>query len=111
MELGLADRSQAGWTIVEVSGELDLHTSPRVRDHVMELIEGGTHLVALDLTKVGFMDSSSLGVLITCLKHMREREGRLVLIGVQSTPMKVLQLTGLDRVFDILDAAAQLDTP
>lgn len=110
MELGLENRPHAGWTIVEVSGELDLHTSPGLRDHVLQLIDDGGRRVALDLTKVGFMDSSSLGVLITCLKRMREHEGRLVLIGVQSTPMKVLQLTGLDRVFDILGSAAELET-
>ncbi|HEU4355448.1 MAG TPA: STAS domain-containing protein [Actinomycetota bacterium] len=111
MELGLENRPHAGWTIVEVSGELDLHTSPGLRDHVLHLIDGGDRRIALDLTKVGFMDSSSLGVLITCLKRMREHDGRLVLFGVQSTPMKVLQLTGLDRVFEIVGSAAELQTP
>lgn len=111
MELVLENRSQDGWALVMVSGELDLHTSPKLRDHVLEMIEGGERLVALDLTKVGFMDSSSLGVLVTCLKRMREHEGRIVLVGVQSTPMKVLQLTGLDRVFDIRDSATELVTP
>lgn len=111
MELVLENRSQDGWALVMVSGELDLHTSPRLRDHVLGMIEGGERLVALDLTKVGFMDSSSLGVLVTCLKRMREHEGRIVLVGVQSTPMKVLQLTGLDRVFEIRDSATELVTP
>jgi anti-sigma B factor antagonist len=109
MELALENRSQDGWTIVVVAGELDLHTSPRLRDHVLQLIDDGERRVALDLTKVGFMDSSSLGVMVTCLKRMREHEGQLVLAGVQSTPMKVLQLTGLDRVFEIRDSAAELD--
>jgi anti-sigma B factor antagonist len=111
MELALQNRSQGGWTIVGVSGELDLHTSPGLRDHVLQLIDGGDRLVALDLTKVGFMDSSSLGVLVTCLKRLREHEGRLVLVGVQSTPMKVLQLTGLDRAFELRDATDELDVP
>lgn len=108
MELALEDRTQDGWAVVAVTGELDLHTSPSLRDHVLQLIEGGERRVALDLTKVGFMDSSSLGVLVTCLKRMREHDGQLVLVGVQSTPMKVLQLTGLDRVFDIRDSAGAL---
>jgi anti-anti-sigma factor len=54
------------------------------------------------------MDSSSLGSLVTCLKRIRERDGRLVLVGVGGTPMKVLTLTGLDRVFDIVGSTAEL---
>ena len=54
------------------------------------------------------MDSSSLGSLVTCLKRVRERDGKLVLVGVGGTPMKVLTLTGLDRVFDLVGSTTEL---
>ena len=101
-------RTQGAWTVVEVAGELDLHTSPPLREHVLELIDGGTDRLALDMTRVDFMDSSSLGSLVTCLKRIRERDGKLVLVGVGGTPMKVLTLTGLDRVFDIVGSTSEL---
>ena len=110
MDVIVETRTQGPWTVVEVAGELDLHTSPPLRDHMIELIEQGTVRLALDLTKVDFMDSSSLGSLVTCLKRLRERDGRLVLIGVGGTPMKVLTLTGLDRVFEIVPSTADLPT-
>ena len=68
----------------------------------------GPHDSALDLTNVGFMDSSSLGTLVTCLKRVRERDGQLVLVGVTGSPMKVFTLTGLDRVFDIVPSRDRL---
>ncbi len=108
MDVIVGTRTQDPWTIVEAAGELDLHTSPPLRDHMLELIERGTLRLALDLTKVDFMDSSSLGSLVTCLKRLRERDGRLVLIGVGGTPMKVLTLTGLDRVFEIVPSTVDL---
>lgn len=101
-------RTQGAWTVVEVAGELDLHTSPPLREHMLELIDGGTDRLALDMTRVDFMDSSSLGSLVMCLKRMRERDGRMVLAGVAGTPMKVLNLTGLDRVFELADSLAEL---
>lgn len=101
-------RTEGPWTVVEVAGELDLHTSPPLRDHLLELIRGGVDHLALDLTQVDFMDSSSLGSLVTCLKRIRERDGRLVMVGVGGTPMKVLTLTGLDRVFEIVDSTGDL---
>lgn len=108
MELSLEDRSEEGWLIVAVTGELDLHTSPRLREHLLELIDEGHRSIAADLSGVSFMDSSSLGVLVMCLKRMREHDGRLALAGVQASPMKVLQLTGLDRIFQILGSVADL---
>jgi anti-sigma B factor antagonist len=101
-------RTQGRWTVVEVAGELDLHTSPALRDHVLALIEEGTGFLALDLAKVDFMDSSSLGALVSCLKRLRERDGRLVLVGVSGSPKKVLGLTGLDRVFDQVERSEEL---
>lgn len=103
MELQLEDEVANSWTIVRVSGELDLHTSPRLRDHVLSLVTDAGSRLALDLSAVGFLDSSGLGALVTCLKRVREAGGTLVLIGVAGSPMKVFSLTGLDRVFEIVD--------
>ena len=110
MDVIVQTRTQGRWTVVEVQGELDLHTSPPLREHVLQLIDGGTDRIALDMTKVEFMDSSSLGALVMCLKRMRERDGRLVLAGVTGTPMKVLNLTGLDRVFELAPSVAELSS-
>jgi anti-sigma B factor antagonist len=101
-------RTQGRWTVVEVAGELDLHTSPTLRDRILGLIADGTEFLALDLSKVDFMDSSSLGSLVACLKRLRERDGRLVLIGVSGSPKKVLGLTGLDRVFEQVERPDEL---
>lgn len=108
MELSLDSRSEGSWTVVQAAGELDLHTSPQLRDRVLELTESGTRRIAIDLGGVTFMDSSSLGVLITCLKRVREQDGNLVLVGVNGPPIKVLTLTGLDRVFEMVDSTAEL---
>ena len=108
MDVIVGTRTEGPWTVVEVAGELDLHTSPPLREHLLELIQGSVDHLALDLTKVDFMDSSSLGSLVTCLKRIRERDGKLVLVGVGGTPMKVLTLTGLDRVFDIVSSTSEL---
>lgn len=108
MELTLENATSGDWTVVRVAGELDLHTSPQLRDHVLGLLEEPPVRVALDMAKVTFMDSSSLGTLVTCLKRVRERDGRLILIGISGSPMKVLSLTGLDRVFDLVSSPSDL---
>lgn len=109
MDLVLENGTAGDWTVVRVAGELDLHTSPQLRDHVVSMVgeQSGVRL-ALDLTDVGFLDSSSLGMLVTLLKRVKERDGDLRLVGVTGSPMKVFTLTGLDRVFEIAGTADEL---
>ncbi|HEY7659847.1 MAG TPA: STAS domain-containing protein [Actinomycetota bacterium] len=108
MDVVSETRTQGPWTIVALEGELDLHTSPEVRDHVLGLIRDGADRVALEMSKVTFMDSSTLGALITCMKRAKERGGTVVLVGVEGSPLKVLNLTGLDRVFEVLASTEDL---
>ena len=110
MDVIVETRTEGPWTVVVVAGELDLHTSPPLRDHLLGLIERGTSWIAVDMSKVDFMDSSSLGALITCLKRVREKDGRLALVGMDSSPMKVMTLTGLDRVFELAGSTDELPT-
>jgi anti-sigma B factor antagonist len=94
--------------VLHVSGELDLHTSPALRDALSEFLGSGTTKLAVDLEDVGFMDSSSLGILVTSLKRIREMDGDLALVGVNGSPLKVLTLTGIDRLMPMYASTADL---
>ena len=102
MEPTFETHTSGSWTVVDVEGELDLSTSTALRAAV-EAAAGDTAAprVAVDLTGVTFMDSSSLGVLVACLKEVQERGGELRLVGVSGSPAKVIALTGLDAAFTI----------
>jgi anti-sigma B factor antagonist len=90
-------RSHGRWTVVAVRGELDLYTAPQLRDAVFALPNDDALNVAIDLTEVGFMDSSGLGSVIACLKHVQALNGELKLVTPETSPlMKLLSLTGLD---------------
>jgi anti-sigma B factor antagonist len=94
--------ANGSWTVVNVQGELDLSTSAALRAAVEGAASGdGAPRVAVDLTGVTFMDSSSLGVLVACLKELGDRGGEMRLVGVSGSPAKVIALTGLDAAFTI----------
>jgi len=104
MDLTYTSHTHNGWTVLSIVGELDLHTSPQLKE---AMAEQGTHIV-LDLSQVPFMDSSSLGVIVACLKQVRDEGGDLALMGLQDSPRKVLALTGLDEAFSIVETLDQL---
>lgn len=108
MDLTIESQRVGTWTVLQVAGELDLHTSPALRESVSEILEAGTNRLAIDLAHVGFMDSSSLGILVMALKRIRENDGDLALVGVNGSPLKVLNLTGIDRLVPMFGSAADL---
>ena len=102
MEPTFETRMNGSWTVVNVRGELDLSTSAALRAAVDGAAPGDqVPRVAVDLTGVTFMDSSSLGVLVACLKELSDRGGEMRLVGVSGSPAKVIALTGLDAAFTI----------
>jgi anti-sigma B factor antagonist len=81
-----------------MESRLDAVIAANFRDTLVERIDQGNHNIVLDLTQVGFMDSSGLGALVFVLKHLAHKGGRLHICGVTAGVMAVLKLTRMDRV-------------
>jgi anti-sigma B factor antagonist len=103
----VTNSTHGDWQILGVEGELDLSTSPRLRDALTDAVEASPR-VAIDLRAVSFMDSTALGVVVAAMKRAREREGELALIGPTGSPRKVLSITALDQIMRIVDDPAAL---
>ena len=64
---------------------------------------GGPAGLVLDLSRVRFIDSVSLGALVVLLRRVKQANGRLALVGLSGHAMKVLQVTGLEKVFELFE--------
>lgn len=111
MDLLLSVRPGRGCPVLKVRGELDMATSPQLREGLQQLIDAGDRQVVVDLAEVGFMDSSALGALVVTFKALREAGGRLCLAAVQPAVRGVLTVTSVDRVIHLYDSvqAAEAD--
>ncbi len=67
---------------------------------------GQATLLALDLSKVKFMDSVALGTLVVLLRRIKQNDGRLALVGLAGHCLNVVRVTGLHRVFELFDDVA-----
>jgi anti-sigma B factor antagonist len=81
-----------------------MYTAPRLREGLVELAAKGARLVTVDLAGVNFIDSTALGVLVGGLKRLRQSDGDLMLRSPRPSAVKVLEMTGLTRVFTITQA-------
>jgi len=113
VNLLLSTRSGQGCTVVEVRGDLDMATSPRLRAGLQPLVDAGAGQVVVDLAGVAFMDSSALGALAVTFKALRAGGGRLCLAGPQEPVRGLLRVTSVDQVIDVYDtvAAAEASMP
>lgn len=104
------------WAVLQVSGELDLVTSPVLRQRVHDVVAEGHHSLILDLSEVFFCDSSGVGVLIAARRLIRSCQGRLRLIlpdrGAEdgSHVNRVLGALGVRRLFDVRPDVASAAT-
>ncbi|MDF3300509.1 STAS domain-containing protein [Streptomyces tropicalis] len=116
MAIKVTGDEQGDWSVLRVSGELDLVTSPVLRQQVHEVVAEGRHDLVLDLSEVLFCDSSGVGVLIAARRLIRSCQGRLRLIlpargAVDGSHVnRVLGALGVRRLFDVYpDVAAAVD--
>lgn len=96
-----------GVPVIELEGEVDVYTAPQLKQQMISILEGGAKEMIVDLTKVDYLDSTALGVLIGGLKRMRERDGNMVLVCPSPRIRRVFEITGLDKIFDIYNSEAE----
>ncbi len=102
MDLRLRSRKAESATVVEVGGEVELHSAGQLRDELVRAGASDNPCVVVDLSRVTFIDSTGLGVLVGAFKSVRER-GALSLVCPQRSVRRVLEITGLTQVFPIFD--------
>jgi anti-sigma B factor antagonist len=97
---------ESGVPVLNVRGEIDVSTAPELHGLLADVVSHGPQLVIVNLTDVSFIDSTGLGVLVEAVRDVRGGGGDLRLVVTQPQIIKVLELTGLDKVFDVLPDTA-----
>jgi anti-sigma B factor antagonist len=88
--------------VVEASGELDLAVTPQLRDALDEAERHRPEVLRVEASRVGFIDSTALGVLLAAAHRAAEHGGRLQLVCGSPAIRRVLEMTMIDRTIDVL---------
>ncbi len=107
MDLQIETRCSGHCHIIDVDGEIDLYTSPKLREYIFKTIkqQKPTQLI-VDLSDVIYTDSSGIATLVEGLQMARAHDSAFKLVGLSETVMEVFQLVRLNRVFDIYQTEA-----
>ena len=88
-------------SVVRFEGEIDLHVSPRMAEQLATVIARKPKRVAADISRVTYIDSSGLAVLIEAMQKVEKYGGRFAIVGMQETVRSVFEIARLDQVFRI----------
>jgi anti-sigma B factor antagonist len=101
-EFSAADEQVDATThVVTVEGEIDIFTAPEFKERITRAIDAGREVVVVDLAGTTFIDSSSLGVLISAHRRLRQRGGRLIIACDVAAVLNTFKITGLDTVLEL----------
>jgi anti-sigma B factor antagonist len=87
-------------TVVEVQGDLDCYTAPKLRSVLVELADG-PRTVILDLARTEFIDSTGLGVLVGGVKRLRQQGGDMVVRSPSPMTARLFEVTGVHKLFQV----------
>jgi anti-anti-sigma factor len=97
-------RRNARGTVIVVTGELDLASSPELEEQLEDVLASDTGVVILDLRQLEFMDSTGLSVLVKAHQAAEQADRRLYLVKGPPQVQRLLTLTGVEERLSVLDA-------
>jgi anti-sigma B factor antagonist len=97
--LGLLESRVGHRLVLAVDGEVDLASAPALRTALLGALESGAAEIWLDLSRVAFMDSIGLTVLVETHEQLGER--RFALICPDGPVRRLLAVAGMDRVIPV----------
>lgn len=94
-------------TLVEVRGRIDSTNADELGKVLNDSIEAGRNQLVLDLSGVEYMSSAGLREMVASLKRVRKGTGDLRLANPSDRVTEVLELAGLDTIFDVYDTQVE----
>lgn len=93
---------EGGTVVVSLVGEIDHHNASSLRTGIDKLIyEKRPNKLILDLSKIDFMDSSGLGLIMGRFSLVRELGGELSVRNPNANVLKICKLAGMERLIRI----------
>jgi anti-sigma B factor antagonist len=103
MPLSIGQRDVSEVVILDLTGRLWILDLP-LRDRMNALLAEGKRCFVLNITGVDYIDSSGLGQLITIWTSIRSKTGHLTILSPTKRVQRLLEITRLNSVFEILDS-------
>lgn len=101
MSLSLSVTTKENESLILLSGDLDIYTSPEFSKGILNEFEKNGKDIVIDASKLDYIDSTGLGAFISVYKVLTESSKTIKLINVKPNVKKIFVITELDKLFKI----------
>jgi anti-sigma B factor antagonist len=96
-------REEGHVSVLSLTGRLDLASGTSLKEEIKKLFDRDCTSIHLDLSNVDFINSSGLGALVSVMKEVRLRKGRLTLSNLANYVKEIFEITQLSHIFEIFE--------
>lgn len=90
-------------TVINIKGRLDANTAPELQREITQIVNQGAHQLVMKFSELAYISSAGLRILITTVKMLKSKQGKLVLCDMQEGIYDVLKISGFTSIFNIQD--------
>jgi anti-sigma B factor antagonist len=94
------DEEKSLWDI-QLVGDVDIQSSSHLKEEINGMLNQVETDLTIDCANLSYIDSTGLGVLIGVLKRVKLVEKEITIVNAQNNIKKLLNITGLDKIFKI----------
>jgi anti-sigma B factor antagonist len=84
--------------VVEIVGDIDGKSAPQAQEQILSVVQAGTKIL-LDMSRVEYMSSAGLRMLLSTYRQVSSNEGQIVLVGLSEDIKDTMSATGFLRFF------------
>lgn len=100
--MAIRSENKGDITVFHLSGEIDLYTSPAIREGLSKLIDHNTKKILISFKDVSYIDSSGLATLVELYQGAKKWQGDIILVDMEDSVKGIFELSRLDKIFTIL---------
>jgi anti-sigma B factor antagonist len=100
-QLTVGTRTAGEYVILTLSGELDVTNAAEAEEAVRAAWQDASSPLVFDLSRLTFMDSTGVRVLVRARRRATQRGGTVALAGLTPSVSRIMEVTGLNRAFSI----------
>ena len=92
-----------GIIILHLDGRLDSQTSVKLEDRISKLLNDSRSILLLNFSKVSFLSSAGMRLLLAFNKKLQTISGKLIIYGLNDEVLEILKISGFEKFLNILD--------
>jgi len=96
-------KKEGNVSLVGLKGRVDLASGAELKEQIKSLFDKEQGLIHMNFAEVEFINSSGLGALVSIMKEVRVRKGRLTLSNLAAYVQEIFEITQLSHIFELFD--------